>query len=154
MRYHHKSIREASNGVNSYFSTIPLLRSHTFLHTFLATVIIDTQSHQIAPKAVSNLSKLYQLYLRVIGEYRISIGTSPRTKDKARGAAEKNIFCALHRTLQVSKNEDMAPIYSNMPPVTGAIYWINSLRQRLKEPMTKIRVYSDQVPSVQSAPPK
>ena len=29
----------------------------------------------------------------------------------------------------VTKNEDTAPIYCNMPPVTGAIYWINSLRQ-------------------------
>ena len=48
----------------------------------------------------------------------------------------------------VSKNEDGALIFTNMPPVTGAIYWINSLRQRLKEPMGKIRFYADHVREV------
>jgi dynein heavy chain len=48
----------------------------------------------------------------------------------------------------VSNNEDEAPIYSNMPPVTGAVFWANSLRQRLLDPMMKIRLYSDAVREV------
>ena len=48
----------------------------------------------------------------------------------------------------VATNADDAPIFQNMPPCTGAIYWANSLRQRLREPMVKIRAYADAVREV------
>jgi dynein heavy chain len=49
------------------------------------------------------------------------------------GLETQNIF--QDNKQPVSSNEDDAPIFQNMPPVTGSVYWANSLRQRLREPM-------------------
>jgi len=37
---------------------------------------------------------------------------------------------------------DDAPIYANLPPVAGAIYWARSARNRITEPMAKIVFYN------------
>ena len=62
------------------------------------------------------------------------------------GLETQNIF--QDNKQPVSSNEDDAPIFQNMPPVTGSVYWANSLRQRLREPMVKIRAYADAVREV------
>jgi dynein heavy chain len=62
------------------------------------------------------------------------------------GLETQNIF--QDNRIPVSQNDDDAPIFQNMPPVTGAIYWANSLRQRLREPMIKLRFYSEAVREV------
>jgi dynein heavy chain len=62
------------------------------------------------------------------------------------GLEVQNIF--QDNKIPVSANEDEAPIFMNMPPVTGALYWVNSLRQRLREPMLKLRFYLDAVREV------
>ncbi|CAK9091213.1 unnamed protein product, partial [Durusdinium trenchii] len=36
-----------------------------------------------------------------------------------------------------------APIFANLPPVAGAIFWARSLRTRLQEPMPKILAYNE-----------
>ncbi|KAF4665135.1 hypothetical protein FOL47_004778 [Perkinsus chesapeaki] len=43
-----------------------------------------------------------------------------------------------------SVSED-APLYENMPPVAGAIYWARSLRSRVADPMPKLMLYNDMV---------
>ncbi|CEL96675.1 unnamed protein product [Vitrella brassicaformis CCMP3155] len=45
----------------------------------------------------------------------------------------------------VDRFTDDAPIFSNLPPVAGAVYWIQSLLQRLEEPMQKLLVFSKSV---------
>jgi dynein heavy chain len=37
---------------------------------------------------------------------------------------------------------DDAPIYQNLPPIAGAIYWARSFRKRISEPMTKLVFYN------------
>jgi dynein heavy chain len=37
---------------------------------------------------------------------------------------------------------DDAPIYSNLPPVAGAIYWARSALTRIEEPMSKLIIYN------------
>jgi len=37
---------------------------------------------------------------------------------------------------------DDAPIFSNLPPVAGAIYWARSARNRISEPMAKLVLYN------------
>jgi dynein heavy chain len=43
---------------------------------------------------------------------------------------------------------DDAPIYSNLPPAAGAIYWARSLKRRIEEPMSKIVLYNQTLKSV------
>ena len=62
------------------------------------------------------------------------------------GLEVQNIF--QDNKVPVSANEDDAPIFQNIPPVTGAIYWADTLRQRLREPMIKLRLYSEAVREV------
>jgi dynein heavy chain len=49
---------------------------------------------------------------------------------------------------KVEANADDAPINSNMPPVTGAIYWANALRLRVEGPMIKVKAYAEAVREV------
>eukprot|EP00929_Paragymnodinium_shiwhaense_P077081 TRINITY_DN3967_c0_g2_i2.p1 TRINITY_DN3967_c0_g2~~TRINITY_DN3967_c0_g2_i2.p1 ORF type:complete len:4576 (+),score=1729.31 TRINITY_DN3967_c0_g2_i2:93-13820(+) len=37
---------------------------------------------------------------------------------------------------------DDAPLYSNLPPVAGAIYWVRSYKMRVTEPMSKLVFYN------------
>jgi dynein heavy chain len=43
---------------------------------------------------------------------------------------------------KVDECHDDSPIYQNLPPVAGAIYWVRSYRQRICEPMSKIVFYN------------
>ncbi len=59
-----------------------LLENITYLLFLLLLLFYQSSNHL-----------LFQLYLDAIAVYRRSFGTSPRTKDTARGAAEKtNLF--------------------------------------------------------------
>jgi dynein heavy chain len=49
---------------------------------------------------------------------------------------------------KVDSGLDDAPIYANLPPVAGAIYWTRSLRRRIQEPMQKIVVYNHALKSI------
>lgn len=43
---------------------------------------------------------------------------------------------------KVDQCGDDAPIYCNLPPVAGAIYWARSARNRISEPMPKLLLYN------------
>jgi dynein heavy chain len=43
---------------------------------------------------------------------------------------------------------DDAPIYANLPPVAGAIYWAKSLKRRIVEPEWKLQLYNKALKSV------
>jgi dynein heavy chain len=49
---------------------------------------------------------------------------------------------------KVSNGYDDAPIFCNLPPVAGAIYWARCLRRRITEPMPKIMTYNQALKSV------
>jgi dynein heavy chain len=43
---------------------------------------------------------------------------------------------------KVDQGFDDAPIYANMPPIAGSIYWARSSRHRVDEPMVKLVFYN------------
>ncbi|KAF4726241.1 hypothetical protein FOZ62_001950 [Perkinsus olseni] len=51
----------------------------------------------------------------------------------------------LDNKMKICSATDDAPLFENMPPVAGAIYWARSLRSRVAGPMPKILVYSEMV---------
>jgi len=34
--------------------------------------------------------------------------------------------------------DERAPIFSNLPPIAGALTWCNGLQERIKEPLEKL----------------
>ena len=46
------------------------------------------------------------------------------------------------RRAAVDAAREDAPIFANLPPVAGAIYWARSLRSRIREPLAKILRYN------------
>eukprot|EP00928_Gymnodinium_smaydae_P023763 TRINITY_DN1947_c0_g1_i2.p1 TRINITY_DN1947_c0_g1~~TRINITY_DN1947_c0_g1_i2.p1 ORF type:complete len:4562 (+),score=1174.36 TRINITY_DN1947_c0_g1_i2:66-13751(+) len=43
---------------------------------------------------------------------------------------------------------DDAPIYQNLPPIAGAIYWVRSYKMRIMEPMAKLQFYNHMLKEV------
>jgi dynein heavy chain len=48
---------------------------------------------------------------------------------------------------RVNNASDDAPLYHNMPPIAGAIFWVRSLKRRAEEPMQKLLLYNQAVKS-------
>ncbi|CAJ1454626.1 unnamed protein product, partial [Effrenium voratum] len=63
-----------------------------------------------------------------------SRGTAQRTDGEANFTANED---------KVDNCEPDAPIFANLPPVAGAIFWARSLRTRLLDPMPKIVAYNE-----------
>jgi dynein heavy chain len=45
----------------------------------------------------------------------------------------------------VDSNDEKAPIFKNLPPISGALYWTNGLLERIKEPMEKLSKLSQSI---------
>lgn len=45
----------------------------------------------------------------------------------------------------VDKVDERAPIFSNLPPIAGALNWTNGLYERIKEPMDKLSTLSNAI---------
>lgn len=42
-------------------------------------------------------------------------------------------------------DDEKAPIFKNLPPVSGALYWTNGLLERIREPMEKLSKLSQSI---------
>lgn len=38
----------------------------------------------------------------------------------------------------IDNMDERAPIFSNLPPIAGALTWCNGLQERIKEPLEKL----------------
>ena len=45
----------------------------------------------------------------------------------------------------VDRVDERAPIFNNLPPISGALYWTNGLHERIKEPMEKLSTLSQSI---------
>lgn len=45
----------------------------------------------------------------------------------------------------VDKVDERAPIFNNLPPISGALNWTNGLLERIKEPMDKLSLLSQSI---------
>ena len=44
---------------------------------------------------------------------------------------------------KVAQVADDAPIFHNLPPTAGAIYWARSMHKRISDPMAKLILYNE-----------
>uniref|UniRef100_A0A0G4GMS7 Dynein-1, subspecies f n=1 Tax=Chromera velia CCMP2878 TaxID=1169474 RepID=A0A0G4GMS7_9ALVE len=72
--------------------------------------------------------ELEKKHIVLLGQYKEDLRQCQRIYNQNRGL--------------VDQDADLSPVFANLPPVAGALYWIRSLIQRVDEPMQRLDSFS------------
>jgi len=108
------------------------------LGSLLSTACDDQDTMQLKLKLFDNFEGLYERpIIQAEMEVKHKALINMYAEDLTRVETQ-----FLENREKVDQCFDDAPIYSNLPPVAGAIYWARSARNRIGEPMPKVLLYN------------